>query len=117
MIDNLLSTRGQAHARRALVEKLVAEQKLQPLDLRADRGLGDAERLRRFGKAALIDDEHECPQKFSWDIDHAPSPFLRVRAPPCPRGRPPPTPFGPAADLIIAPRGMCAQLPLSQAQQ
>src|SRR5262249_55826669 len=76
--DNHLPARGQAHARGALVEELVTEQKLQPLDLRADRRLGDAERLRRFGEAALIDDEHECPQKFSRDIDHAPSPLLRV---------------------------------------
>src|SRR5262249_24235910 len=53
--DDHLAARRQAHARRALVEQLVAEQELQPFDLRAHPRLRDAERLRRFGETAMID--------------------------------------------------------------
>ena len=79
MGDDHFPSRREAHARRALVENLVAEKKLQPLDLGAHRRLSDPERMRCLGKAALVDHGHKGPQQFSRDVQHAPSPFLRRR--------------------------------------
>ena len=70
VIDDELARRRQAHARRALVEQVGAEQALQPLDLGADRRLRDAERLRRLGETAQIDDGDQCPQQLGRDIGH-----------------------------------------------
>ena len=70
VVDDKLAGRGQAHARRALVEQVGAEQALQPLDLGADRRLRDAERLRRLGEAAQIDDGDQRPQQFGRNIGH-----------------------------------------------
>ena len=70
VIDDKLTRRGQAHARRALVEQVGAEQALQPLDLGADRGLRDAERLSRLGETAQIDDGDQGPQQLGRDIGH-----------------------------------------------
>ena len=79
MGDDHFPSRREAHARRALVENLVAEKKLQPLDLGAHRRLGDPKRMRCLGKAALVDHGHKGPQQFSRDVQHAPSPFLCCR--------------------------------------
>ena len=56
------------------VEQLAAEQHLQALDLRAYRGLGDAERNRSFGETAVIDDRDQRAQEFRGNIGHM-SPF------------------------------------------
>jgi hypothetical protein len=42
----------KAHAGCALVEQFVPDQRLQPFDLRADRGLGDTQHLRGLGEAS-----------------------------------------------------------------
>ena len=70
VIDDKLAGRRQADAGRALVEQVGAEQALQPLDLRADRRLRHAERVRRLGEAAQIDDGDQGPQQLGRNIGH-----------------------------------------------
>ncbi len=79
MCDDRLAPRCQAHARRALVQKVVAEQKLQPFDLRADGRLGDTEHLRSLREAAQVDDAEQRPQQFRRDVQHAPSLDIVIR--------------------------------------
>jgi hypothetical protein len=59
--DGHLAVRRQADARHAAVEDVLAEQILQPLDLRADGRLSDAERGGCFGETTQIDDRNERP--------------------------------------------------------
>ncbi len=66
---------SHAHARRALVEEVEAEQALQPLDLGAHGRLGHAERARGLGEAAHVDDGKQCAQELGGDINHTGSAF------------------------------------------
>ena len=60
--DHDLAMRGQADALHRTVEDILAEKILQPLDLRADRRLRHAERHRRLGEAAAVNDRHKSAQ-------------------------------------------------------
>ena len=40
------------------------------VDLRADRRLSDAKRLRRFGEAAQVNNRDKCAQQIGWNIRH-----------------------------------------------
>ena len=73
IIDDEIAGRGEAHARRALVEQFAIEQHLQALDLRADRRLRHTERIRGLCKRAQIDNCDQRSQQFSRNIDHSPS--------------------------------------------
>ena len=59
--DGHLAVRRQADARPAAVEDILAEQILEPFDLRADGRLSDAERGGCFGETTQIDDSNERP--------------------------------------------------------
>ena len=62
IVDDQFAFFGQGDAGRAFVEQLGVEKKLQPLDMGADGRLGNPERLRRFGEAALLRYSLECYQ-------------------------------------------------------
>src|SRR5882724_10774 len=68
MGDHALASLREAHARCALIEQVVTEKILQALDLRADRGLRHAERSRRLGETAQIDDGNQGSQQVGRDI-------------------------------------------------
>ena len=63
--------RRQAHALRAAIENVVAQKKLQTLDLRTDRGLRHAERIGGFGETSQIHHGNKRPQQIGWNIGHA----------------------------------------------
>ena len=71
--DHQFALRRQADALDAAVEQVAAEQKLQPLDLRADRRLRHPELGRGLGEAAQVDDGDKRAQQVGWNIGHRPS--------------------------------------------
>ena len=68
--DDGLTSRRQGNRGNVLVEHIRAEQRLQALDLRTDRRLGHAQRLRGLGEAPVVDNRDQCSQQFSWNVDH-----------------------------------------------
>ncbi len=70
MRDHRLTLARERDAGRFAVEQFAAKDRLQALDLRADRRLSDAKRLRRFGEAAQINNRDKCAQQIGWNIRH-----------------------------------------------
>jgi hypothetical protein len=59
----------QLHAREILLQKINAEEQLQPLHLRADGRLREIVELSRLGETAELMNGHEGSQQIRWDID------------------------------------------------
>ena len=69
--QGLLAARGQADARRFLLDEISAEAGLQFPHMGADGRLRQIEQLSGLGEAAELIDRDECPQQLGRDIDRA----------------------------------------------
>ena len=70
MRDHRLSLTRERYTRSLAVEQIATKDRLQALDLRTDRRLSNAKRLRRLGEAAQINHSDKRAQQIGWNIRH-----------------------------------------------
>src|SRR6185312_6797427 len=77
--QNPLATRRERDALAAALEQVRADELLQALDLGADGGLRDPERVGGLGVAAQIDHSDQGPQQVGRYISHADTPPMAAK--------------------------------------